>query len=361
MGHLTHSLCPGGKALQAMDDEKRAGGQKQHANRFAHEFKWTVKKRRRSMSCSSASSSSRLFALLGILFSTCALLGLLLLLPIIMYKANNLRAEIEEMSGRFKQHSDRVWHRMMEVDHGQIATSKNPTTRTAATIANRSPRSSWNKQHFCQGCHSLVCALGTPGPNGLPGPDGAPGEMGRQGQPGEDGFDVQLQPEADLPCVICPAGPPGQRGPQGERGRIGGAGSTGEFGFEGKEGIGGPNGARGHPGALGAKGVPGRPGLQGDQVVAGIGIKGPPGPVGAAGPKGPHGAHGKPSRDVGMAGKIGQQGPTGQPGQAGLSGEPGGFGPPGEPGEPASYCPSDCGVSHIKAPNFGTEPAEKSP
>lgn len=36
-------------------------------------------------------------------------------------------------------------------------------------------------------------------------------KTGRQGATGEDGFDVQLQPEADMPCVICPAGPPGQR------------------------------------------------------------------------------------------------------------------------------------------------------
>lgn len=77
-----------------------------------------------------------------------------------------------------------------------------------------------------KGCHSLTCAMGMPGPGGPPGLDGSPGEvekvkiieklvgtkqMGSQGAPGDDGLDVQLQPEGDLPCVICPAGPPGQR------------------------------------------------------------------------------------------------------------------------------------------------------
>lgn len=121
--------------------------------------------------------------------------------------------------------------------------------------------------------------------------------MGKQGTPGEDGFDVQLQPEGDLPCVICPAGPPGQRsdqfvvrirstwirsdeltdkinffrfrGPQGERGRVGEPGSYGGQGPSGKEGAEGPAGPRGAPGLAGPKGMPGRPGIQGDQVVAG--------------------------------------------------------------------------------------------
>ncbi|KAL3070453.1 hypothetical protein niasHT_032243 [Heterodera trifolii] len=308
-----------------------------------------------STPASARPKSSHLFTSIGILCSTCALLVLLFLVPIIVHKANILRAELEEMSVRFKQNSDRAWHQMMQME----PINDNPTMHTTI-VASRPARASWNK-HFCQGCHSLACASGTPGPNGPPGPDGAPGEMGRQGQPGEDGLDVQLQPEADMPCVICPAGPPGQRGSQGERGRIGEAGPSGEYGSEGKEGIMGPNGARGYVGAMGGKGVPGRPGLQGDQVVAGIGIKGPPGPVGASGPKGPHGAPGKASRDVGIPGKIGLQGPTGQPGQGGISGEPGGFGPPGEPGEPASYCPSDCGVSHIKAPNFASESVMEKP
>lgn len=38
-----------------------------------------------------------------------------------------------------------------------------------------------------------------------------PGLAGNPGPPGEDGYDVELEPEDELPCVICPAGPPGQR------------------------------------------------------------------------------------------------------------------------------------------------------
>lgn len=30
--------------------------------------------------------------------------------------------------------------------------------------------------------------------------------IGMPGKSGEDGFDVELEPEGDMPCVICPGG-----------------------------------------------------------------------------------------------------------------------------------------------------------
>lgn len=47
--------------------------------------------------------------------------------------------------------------------------------------------------------------------SGLPGEDGLPGLAGNSGSPGDDGYDIELAPEEELPCAICPAGPPGQR------------------------------------------------------------------------------------------------------------------------------------------------------
>lgn len=61
------------------------------------------------------------------------------------------------------------------------------------------------------GCFLLACPLGITGPPGPPGADGSPGDSGNQGPPGEDGYDVKLEAEPDLPCIICPAGPPGLR------------------------------------------------------------------------------------------------------------------------------------------------------
>lgn len=34
---------------------------------------------------------------------------------------------------------------------------------------------------------------------------------GNPGAAGDDGYDIELTPEEELPCSICPAGPPGQR------------------------------------------------------------------------------------------------------------------------------------------------------
>uniref|UniRef100_A0A1I8B5J1 Col_cuticle_N domain-containing protein n=1 Tax=Meloidogyne hapla TaxID=6305 RepID=A0A1I8B5J1_MELHA len=274
----------------------------------------------------------------GILASTLTLAGIVLIVPMILLQANQLKSNIEERAIKFKQNSDRAWKQM--INEKMIIQHKAGNEDETSSRSFRSPR----HQQSCQGCHSLTCQTGLPGPSGPSGTDGAPGETGKQGPTGDDGFDVQLQPEADMPCVICPAGPPGQRGPQGERGMSGEQGIYGEQGPPGKSGMDGPHGREGPPGNLGTKGPYGRKGPIGDQVISG-----------------PIGSQGKASRDTGMPGKPGIIGPPGPPGANGIMGENGMVGTPGEPGEPASYCPSDCGVSHIKAPSFAMEISEPSP
>ncbi|KAK6012590.1 hypothetical protein OSTOST_22238 [Ostertagia ostertagi] len=108
-------------------------------------------------------------------------------------------------------------------------------------------------------------------------------------------------------------------------------GLRGEGGGPGNPGVDGPMGLEGYKGPPGMDGPMGNVGEPGDMVIAGVGIKGPTGPPGPVG-------------------TPGESGPTGPAGNVGKPGEEGPFGPPGDPGMPASYCPSDCGVSHIVAP-----------
>uniref|UniRef100_A0A914QTC9 Collagen triple helix repeat protein n=1 Tax=Panagrolaimus davidi TaxID=227884 RepID=A0A914QTC9_9BILA len=59
---------------------------------------------------------------------------------------------------------------------------------------------------------------------------------------------------------------------------------------------------------------------------------------------------------MGENGRPGPAGPPGADGNHGAYGEEGPWGPVGEPGMPATFCPSDCGVSHILAPNYNHAP-----
>jgi hypothetical protein len=38
-----------------------------------------------------------------------------------------------------------------------------------------------------------------------------PGLTGMPGKAGDDGLDIQLEAEIEIPCIVCPSGPPGQR------------------------------------------------------------------------------------------------------------------------------------------------------
>ncbi|VDK47471.1 unnamed protein product [Anisakis simplex] len=327
-------------------------------------------------------------AISSVVISTLTVTALLIAIPTLMARIDNERRNTEIVSRNFKEHSESIWTTFKSV--GNIA---------APMFFSRPVRSMWDR-NTCRGCFPLACPMGPTGPPGAPGPDGNPGDAGNQGPAGDDGYDVQLEAEPDLPCIVCPAGPPGMRGSQGERGRIGDAGTRGE---QGPHGLGGPDGPPGHPGIpgpagpkgpLGAKGPPGDKAIAGYQFIhifyetttthlssvhyssldpvfngtcpfPGVGIKGPRGPPGSRGPMGPTGSSGKPSKTPGTAGKQGSMGPVGPPGSPGRVGEDGPWGPPGEPGQPATYCPSDCGVSQIYAPAYfdssKVDPVEGSP
>ncbi|KAE9552626.1 hypothetical protein FO519_004174 [Halicephalobus sp. NKZ332] len=296
---------------------------------------------------------SRIIAKAGIGFSLLTLVGIIVLIPGLLLSVNERREEFEILSARFKAESDVMWMKMVEIHQGKVGDDQ-----TKPIFFSLRKRHAWD-QGMCKGCTGLSCTPGQPGPAGDPGQDGIPGDSGTPGPAGEDGFDIELAPQDELPCVICPAGPPGKRGLQGERGISGPPGQRGDVGPPGNPGITGDIGKAGIPGILGEPGPQGPVGPPGDTVVAGIGIKGPRGPPGPSGPKGAPGPPGKRSVDPGESGKPGPMGPPGPNGYHGIRGEPGPWGPPGEPGQPASYCPSDCGVTHILAPSM-VPAAEKS-
>ncbi|KHN74833.1 Collagen alpha-5(VI) chain [Toxocara canis] len=279
-------------------------------------------------------------AITGVLISSATVIITLTAIPSLLARIENERYNAEAMSRFFKERSNLIWTQFRP-----IASLAKPT------FSSRAVRSLWDRS-ICHGCYLLACPMGPTGPPGAPGPDGNPGDAGNQGPAGEDGFDVQLEPEPDLPCVICPAGPPGMRGAQGERGRTGDSGRKGSQGPHGLSGPDGPPGRPGNPGPAGPKGPLGPQGPPGNTAIAGIGIKGPQGPPGPRGPKGPTGPAGKPSKSPGRPGKPGSIGPVGPPGRPGRRGDEGPWGPPGEAGQPAAYCPSDCGVSQILAPAY---------
>lgn len=163
--------------------------------------------------------------------------------------------------------SDEVWEKILTL-RDQIPSGR-------ISFFSRSRRSDWmNGGGFCRGCFTLACPMGMSGPPGSPGPDGQPGDAGKPGRTGEDGYDVILETEADMPCVVCPAGPPGQRGAQGERGLPGSPGIIGGSGPHGSDGMEGPPGAEGLPGPAGLQGPVGPKGPEGDTLIAGVGIKG---------------------------------------------------------------------------------------
>ncbi|VDN56764.1 unnamed protein product [Dracunculus medinensis] len=309
-------------------------------------------------------------AVSSVIISFITLCALLLTLPKIHMEAEYERENIMQKSEQFKAKINEVWSEM------KIATYFPAET----ILLPRRTRSPWNM--ICSGCIQLSCPTGPPGLGGRPGQDGSPGMSGNPGAPGDDGFDIELAPEDDLPCIICPAGPPGQRlvglyeilflhsykktiytnkqfifqsyfrGIQGEIGMSGEQGPQGEQGPSGITGSDGASGLPGPPGPRGFKGQAGQAGPPGDTVIAGVGVKGARGPSGPAGPKGPTGPHGKTAKRAGTPGKPGTIGPIGPVGNAGRFGEEGSWGPPGPPGIPASYCNSDCGLQKVYAPAF---------
>uniref|UniRef100_F1LD61 Cuticle collagen dpy-7 n=1 Tax=Ascaris suum TaxID=6253 RepID=F1LD61_ASCSU len=206
-------------------------------------------------------------AMTSAIMSSLSVVALILSIPTIYMKAEHERNCIASKSDRFKVDVNRMW-KEMHILSG---------SGEKLTFFSRRQRSPW-ANNMCSGCIQLSCPTGPPGLGGPAGEDGVPGLAGNPGPAGEDGFDVELAPEDDLPCVICPAGPPGQRGLQGERGQTGEQGPRGQQGSPGIIGTDGPPGLPGPPGPPGPKGPLGEHGPPGDIAIAGVGIKGPRGP-----------------------------------------------------------------------------------
>uniref|UniRef100_A0A914VM46 Nematode cuticle collagen N-terminal domain-containing protein n=1 Tax=Plectus sambesii TaxID=2011161 RepID=A0A914VM46_9BILA len=298
-------------------------------------------------------------ALVATLLSASCVVVLVISVPFIYSRASFERDQILLRSDRFRLDSNTLWDQIVSLQQKasrrtrQLYGQQTGGYGASPNVQLRSVFPSWSAPQapICSGCLQLSCPVGPPGPPGPSGPDGAPGAPAKPGTPGEDGYDVQLEPDTDLPCVICPAGPPGPRGPQGDRGRSGNPGTGGHKGTNGSPGPDGEVGSAGAPGPAGKKGPSGPKGPAGETSVGGIGVKGPKGPPGPAGPKGPPGIPGKAANIPGGPGNPGPVGPPGPTGNAGPPGPEGPWGPPGEPGLPATYCPSDCGVSEILAPS----------
>ncbi|EFO27578.1 hypothetical protein LOAG_00897 [Loa loa] len=245
------------------------------------------------------------------IFGSMTVVILLFAIPTIYWKAGQERSYAITKSASFKEKSDRIWAEMKSVRE---------EVGVAVVLRQRRSQlyiSSGSKQVLCSGCIQIGCPIGPPGLNGPPGEDGIPGMAGNPGLAGDDGYDVELTPEEELPCAICPAGPPGQRGLQGERGQLGEPGRPGEPGPPGVPGEHGPVGEPGLPGSPGLKGPIGLQGPSGETVISGTGIKGPKGPLGPPGPKGATGPRGKLAKESGFAGKPGSIGPFGSPGRQG--------------------------------------------
>ncbi|KAK5966059.1 hypothetical protein GCK32_009482 [Trichostrongylus colubriformis] len=160
-----------------------------------------------------------------ITISVVSVLILAIITPSLLLKSSNEVYNIELKAKKYKEDTTRIWRElqlMLDAESG--------------------------------GCNALTCPQGLPGGPGESGEDGLPGLPGNPGPGGNDGYDVELAPEDDLPCTICPSGPPGPRGPQGERGMPGFPGLRGEGGGPGNPGVDGPVGLEGFRGPPGMDG-----------------------------------------------------------------------------------------------------------
>jgi len=307
----------------------------------------------------------RQFAIAAVILSCVTVVALATTLSLMYVKLSNAEQRVMRRMEKFNAITDSVWRDIVDIQN-RVVVKRDGSGYGGPSTGYNQAQSAPNPG--CVRCVRLECPRGTPGPPGSAGQDGVPGKPGIQGKPGLDGFDVQLEPEPDLPCVICPAGPNGLRGPQGERGREGAKGVPGHPGLPSKNGYPGSPGTYGQQGQRGPLGDAGIKGPPGDDILGGIGVKGPRGPPGPRGPKGPPGVPGRPSNELGYAGQLGAIGQYGVKGGRGQPGPPGGWGPPGQPGMPADYCPSDCGTQEIvssdavyaypagPAPSYGQQP-----
>lgn len=148
-----------------------------------------------------SSDAAKNIAYVALFSSVLSLFFLAISVSYLFMMTSTIHDNIEVRATDFKNRSDKVWTEMISLT-GQPS---------SAVFFTRKARSSWWDKRICQGCHPLGCLTGPPGESGKGGDDGVPGTPGSPGEPGSDGFDIQLENEPELPCVICPGGPPGQR------------------------------------------------------------------------------------------------------------------------------------------------------
>ncbi|VBB34436.1 unnamed protein product, partial [Acanthocheilonema viteae] len=178
----------------------------------------------------------RFVAIGNIVISTLTVACMIVFIPIFTAKIENETMETQILIEKFQERTNEIWINLRNII---------PSRFHKKLSYHRTIRS-FGEAGACRGCYSLACPYGPPGSPGPSGLDGFPGDAGKQGKPGMDGYDIQLEPESDLPCVLCPTGPPGQRGLQGERGRRGEPGPKGAVGEHGKPGMEGYAGRMGN-------------------------------------------------------------------------------------------------------------------
>lgn len=147
------------------------------------------------------------FAVASTALSALTTVSLLVAVPLLCNRTNTERFLMEQRAEKFRVETNRIW---AELKPGPADPKTGAPIDGAIYYSLKQKRSPWEKQ-ICQGCNQLNCPGGAPGNPGPPGDDGNPGDAGMPGRSGEDGLDVELAPEDDLPCVICPGGPPGMR------------------------------------------------------------------------------------------------------------------------------------------------------
>lgn len=191
---------------------------------------------RESVSWSHSSSDVFYHLAIGTILVSCiSIIGLIVFVPTIYSCVGQKQTHLIDRVNAFKARTDRLWIEIISLSRGDrnrrqggnvfccfIKFSQNIFQTAMARV--RATR--FSKLSACaivgltritnpifpfSECQRLQCPIGPPGAPGSPGTDGTPGRLGYPGPPGGDGFDIQLDPMADLPCVICQAGPPGQR------------------------------------------------------------------------------------------------------------------------------------------------------
>ncbi|KAJ1365085.1 hypothetical protein KIN20_025307 [Parelaphostrongylus tenuis] len=129
----------------------------------------------------------------SVLLSSFSIITLVISIIIIYGRSDAHHKELGKQTSRFREATDSLWNEIFE-----LRNMVDPHIKHLV----RKPRKAWFESGLCRGCITLACNMGPPGPPGDPGPDGSPGEPGSQGIAGQDGLDVQLESEPNLPAWL---------------------------------------------------------------------------------------------------------------------------------------------------------------